>query len=235
VTDIEIPPLDLYAVMGLERAACPTDGEIRAAFRRHSMTIHPDHGGGREQFEQLQLAYQVLSDPVRRRRYDSNGDTSDPRSHKNENHQALLAIIENLVSQAIEGDVDLATRDPLTFLRKAVADKLGEILRQRKATARKITRTEQLLARTQKKAKKKALRLSLHAPPPEVDLFDQVARKRLAIQRSEIEDLDRMRNIWADMGELLNEYTYRVDVPERSERPMIPSGILRPNDRRGYW
>ena len=50
--------------------------EIKAAFRRRAMELHPDHSGLESgPFLELQEAYGVLSDPVRRRDYDRRGRT----------------------------------------------------------------------------------------------------------------------------------------------------------------
>ncbi|HEV2005343.1 MAG TPA: DnaJ domain-containing protein, partial [Candidatus Limnocylindrales bacterium] len=74
--------LDYYAVLGIERGA--SDGEIKKAFRRLAQQWHPDVStdpAAAERFKELNEAYQVLSDPARRQRYDlfgSAGLGSDP-------------------------------------------------------------------------------------------------------------------------------------------------------------
>ncbi len=48
-----------------------TAEEIRSAYRRLAIELHPDLSGfGSEQFLELQEAYSVLSDPMRRAVYD---------------------------------------------------------------------------------------------------------------------------------------------------------------------
>jgi len=60
-----------YVVLGVP-ADESADG-IRAAFRDRAKELHPDRSGaeGGEAFRELQQAYEVLSDPARRRRYDA--------------------------------------------------------------------------------------------------------------------------------------------------------------------
>jgi len=67
--------MDLYLVLGLEREA--TVGDIKRAYRRLARRFHPDINPGDRraalQFGQIAEAYETLSDPERRRRYDATG------------------------------------------------------------------------------------------------------------------------------------------------------------------
>lgn len=62
---------DLYGVLHLKRDATPAD--IRRAYRRLALRHHPDVDqtpGAKERFQSILDAYQVLSDPALRARYD---------------------------------------------------------------------------------------------------------------------------------------------------------------------
>src|SRR3954464_7198600 len=67
--------MDLYLILGLERAA--TIGDVKRAYRRLARKFHPDINPGdrlaAQQFRQIAEAYETLSDPDRRRRYDTGG------------------------------------------------------------------------------------------------------------------------------------------------------------------
>jgi molecular chaperone DnaJ len=66
---------DYYEVLGVERGA--GDGEIKKAFRRLARELHPDVNRhdpeAEEKFKEAAEAYEVLSDPERRRTYDTFG------------------------------------------------------------------------------------------------------------------------------------------------------------------
>lgn len=77
--------MDYYKILDVSPTADPD--EIKQAFRRLARQYHPDLAGegGRERFQQINEAYQVLSDPDRRRAFDQSyqptlQDESTPRS-----------------------------------------------------------------------------------------------------------------------------------------------------------
>ena len=65
---------DYYAALGVSRAE-GVDG-IQEAYRRLAKQYHPDRAGeqGTGKFQEIQEAYEVLSDPRKRKRYDASLD-----------------------------------------------------------------------------------------------------------------------------------------------------------------
>lgn len=67
--------MDLYTILGVERDATP--GEIKRAYKRLARKYHPDINPGDRMaaahFRQIAEAYETLTDPDRRRRYDTTG------------------------------------------------------------------------------------------------------------------------------------------------------------------
>src|SRR5258706_11457910 len=65
---------DFYEVLGVERDAKPD--EIQRSYRKLARTYHPDVNkdpAAEERFKEISEAYDVLSDPDTRRRYDAFG------------------------------------------------------------------------------------------------------------------------------------------------------------------
>jgi len=67
---------DYYKILGVDRNA--SEKEIKQAYRRLARKYHPDVNkspGAEERFKEINEAYQVLSDPEKRRKYDQLGDS----------------------------------------------------------------------------------------------------------------------------------------------------------------
>ena len=109
---------DLYEILGVARDASPT--EIKAAYRKLARSLHPDVNADpadQERFKEITGAYEILSDPAKRRRYDEFG-AAGPQG-------APFADIQDLFDMFFGGGFGVRSRGPRSRVRR------GEDLRVR--------------------------------------------------------------------------------------------------------
>jgi len=85
--------LPFYQLLGLSKNA--SDNEIRKAYRNLALKHHPDKGGDPNQFKAISEAYEVLSDPDKRRIYDVRGEYN-PQQHQAPQFHDPLHLFRNL-------------------------------------------------------------------------------------------------------------------------------------------
>ncbi|KAH9936821.1 uncharacterized protein BXZ73DRAFT_45031 [Epithele typhae] len=71
---------DYYKVLGVARDA--DQKTIKKAYRKAVLTAHPDKGGSEQKMATVNEAYEVLSDPELRQRFDNGDDPNDPQAQQ---------------------------------------------------------------------------------------------------------------------------------------------------------
>ena len=103
---------NMYEDLGVPKDVAPED--LKAAFRRAAQTHHPDKGGSEEAFKRVKEAYEVLSDPARRRTYDETGQTTAQPSVEEE----AESLLGHIFSQYLDSN---ETEDPIASMRNVVS------------------------------------------------------------------------------------------------------------------
>lgn len=85
--------IDYYEVLGVSVDATAPD--IANAYRKLRGIHHPDHGGDAEQFNRVREAFDVLSDPMRRKEYDRNEGEGQYRRAIKKLQTNMIDMIEN--------------------------------------------------------------------------------------------------------------------------------------------
>ncbi len=85
---------DHYETLGVAKNA--TQDEIKKAYRKLASQHHPDKGGDTKKFQEIQTAYDVLSDPQKRSQYDN------PQPHFQQ-HGGMPPGFEDMINQMFGG------------------------------------------------------------------------------------------------------------------------------------
>lgn len=181
----------LYDELGVDKDA--DAGAIARAYRRRAQRAHPDKGGSTEEFHAVQLAYDVLSDEERRKRYDETGEAHEPPQA-----QQAVSVISNMVIQFVDA-ADLDHDDMVEAMKRTVAGQMqrsaGEISRLRE----KIKKRERALRRIRHRGQG----LNILGAALKADLK--------GIERA-IKSMERDIALGELVLKMLNDYGYEVEL-----------------------
>lgn len=183
--------MTLYEVLGVPRDA--DAATIKAAYRKLAKKHHPDKGGDAEEFKKVQKAYDILSNPDRRQRYDAGEE--EPRAERSVEDQAVEFILQGF-DQVLEMEDLPPSMDPLSV----VVDSLKKLT---KDVAKQLDRFEKQLARMEKqrnriKRKKKA--------KPSDNLWARVIESKSNRAKMSLAKLRVQEQVVAMALEMLAEY-----------------------------
>ncbi len=190
----------LYDILGVPPDASPE--AIKAAHRAKAKQHHPDAGGDPEKFGEVQRAYDVLSDPEARARYDTTGiaETNDPVVRIDSMAREYIA---NLLIATIQNDRDM------------YFNWLDSARSKSKSDRRKLEGNRDTLTRKRKTAEKLAERFrakGTHNIPRDV-----VAGICRDMDRT-LAQIDEQTKVLDRVDYLLEEYEFEPDPP-----PPVPA------------
>lgn len=139
--------IDLYKILGLKRSAPRKD--MHKAYRKKAKSAHPDAGGSVEAFNQLVVAYSVLSDEGRRAHYDQTGEVEAPQPDNVDG--GAIEIIAEKLGLVIHAEQDLAALDVGALIELAIQDDITA----RKASVAHQQRAGERLSKLRARAKRK--------------------------------------------------------------------------------
>ena len=131
-----------YEILGVNQNA--TLAKIKSAYRKLAAKHHPDHDGDRETFEAIQLAFDILSDPDRRERFDRTGQTDDIELE-------IQANVERTIAGCFEAAFDQERKGPFEFMRDHVARLRSLAMDGKNASQKQIKKIEKRAARIRAK------------------------------------------------------------------------------------
>ena len=186
-----------YDTLGVPRDA--DSAAIKRAYRKKSRAAHPDKGGDHTAMVAVNRAFDTLSDPEKRARYDATGEDDKPqRGIDDQARDAVMQIFTALLDRLGDGD------NALEAVARQLAHNLAQIRGSVATDEKRITRLER--ARKRLKAKRKTARNFL------ADLLtDQITQTRVRI-----EDTKRAAQVAERAQELLDDFAWEGDSGEEA-------------------
>lgn len=143
-----------YEILGVELHA--TIEDIKQKYRSLASENHPDKGGDSEKFKLISLAYQILSDPIKRKTFDHNGiffaDSSLLQEVKE--HIQRIFINQIAVHDPNHHDLILAMKNEVTTSKNHILSSLEE-------TKKNIEKFEKIKKKLKLKQKSENILLTL--------------------------------------------------------------------------
>lgn len=201
--------MSLYDDLGVQPAADPDT--IKRSYRKLSKEHHPDAGGKEEDFLRICKAYEVLSDPERRKKYDETGDSSEPRD-------AVQDKAMQLLSRAFDHVITRGTGNAIVVDELRYIDLPAEMRRVLSDDVRLVTET------IEAGAKLRIVMVDMYArveKAPEKDPFGEIVAQRIQVVDNQIKRAEFQKSALTRAMTMLEGYAYRVD-PRRA-----PSSIIR--------
>lgn len=122
-----------YETLGIDKTA--DAAAIKAAYKSAAQKHHPDKGGDEEKFKAITKAYEILSDPQKRARYDTGKDPEGATEAQRE--EALSALFLSVLDKF--GDsIDI------------IEEMRAHFRKQKQTIAADITITRQLIRKREK-------------------------------------------------------------------------------------
>lgn len=95
----------------LEVSPNANDSEIKKAYRKLAMKHHPDKGGDPEKFKEISNAFETLSNPEKRQKYDNFGE-SGPETQNSGFGMDPMDIFKNFFGESPFGNMHMHQRRP---------------------------------------------------------------------------------------------------------------------------
>ena len=162
---------------------------IKQRYRTLAQMHHPDKGGDEELFKCIKLAYEILSDPIRRKQYDITGETTTT----NAKDEAVANIVQILLHVVPSFNVE---QDDLIQLAEIETRTMLDLIHK------DIGVTERYINNLEKVSKK--LRIKTEGE----NILNSFIINQIQQRKQELESLQRRVQICNLMLEILKDYEY---------------------------
>jgi hypothetical protein len=183
---------------------------IKQRYRTLAQMYHPDKGGDEEIFKRIKLAYEILSDPVRRKQYDITGETTTT----NAKDEAVANIVQILLHVVPSFNVD---QDDLIHIAEMETRSMLDLV------FKDIGVTERYIVNLEKVSKK--LRIKTEGE----NLLNSFVLNQIQQRRQELVTFQHRVRVCNLMLEILKDYEYGLRVI-MNEMPVPPENTGQSNE-----
>lgn len=179
--------MNYYDILGVDKTA--SVDEIRAAYKKAAQKHHPDKGGDSKIFQELQKAYEILSDPLKRQHYDEFGEATD--------HPVVIdQIITEVLMSIISGTHDIKHQNIITMLKNHFKHNQHNLKQQLK----------------QLQSQNRKLRYAFRNIKAKNDILFNALKTQRQVNINNIRDIKHNIQIGEAISKRLNDYEYTCTI-----------------------
>lgn len=186
--------MKLYIILGVEVTA--TAQQIKKAYYAKSKVHHPDAGGDAEMFKELVLAYAILSDTEKRKRYDAGEDADEITKQTQTLDQIVVQTVTQAFCQIVMG-ADVENQDLVAIMREHFTGAVVQTTHAMNAENQKIRKFQTALKRIKAEG--------------EENIFVSSANAQIAGLKAQIERIQQQKAVAEGAVKFLEAYSYAVD------------------------
>lgn len=189
--------MTLYETLGVAPDADAAD--IKKAYRSLAQKNHPDKGGDEAVFKSIKKAYEILSDPERRARYDETGSAEEGPSAREIAINSLPTLLDQ-VMRSLDPDAQSPLEEGITAIRAELRKVDGQIIDANKSITER-RRTLELLGVKEGK----------------LNLVATYLLNSIVELEARVKQLEMGRDVYRIMKEILEDHTYVPPAPKPKE------------------
>jgi curved DNA-binding protein CbpA len=198
--------MTLYQELGV--LSTSSQEEIRHNYKIYAQKYHPDkEDGDEERFKRIKLAYEVLSDPIRRQEYDRTGKFSAEFTIRNE----ALERLNNMINQYVP-ELNCEIDDPIIKMKSDINQTTQAVINQIDTCKRHIRNSKLTYEKLWTKSKGE-------------NILKNFVESLIKRRESDLSNLTRQMIVFKLMLEILEDYHFGINDFELLETNLIDPNI----------
>lgn len=183
--------MNLYDILGVQPNA--TFDDIKIAFRKLAMKWHPDReGGDNAKFQEIQNAYEILTDDDKRKEYDATGKVGSEEEFQAE----VMTELAELLQYQMRNTPDIRFTNIIEMMKQHIRKEKGA-----------LSEAEAQIRQGIKKYADAKDRISAKGE----NFLSAMLQGQIDYSNSQLNTIARTRRKYKKMLETLDNFSYRTD------------------------